>query len=127
MNTGDLWRLAMVVDDRRCPAVIIITLRRSATLHGFTAVCKANGTSDHFLNKNKLITSLLVALIASAILDEISWNQVRSEAFPRRFLTILVSASKSTIFFGPYSAPARRVLHLARLFTPPVLHRFSSK
>jgi hypothetical protein len=42
-----------------------------------TAVCKANGTSDHFVNKNKLITSLLVALIASAILDEISWTLVR--------------------------------------------------
>jgi hypothetical protein len=42
-----------------------------------TAVCKANGTSDHFVNKNKLITSLLVALIAGAILDEISLTQVR--------------------------------------------------
>jgi hypothetical protein len=33
--TGDLWRLAMVVGDCRCPAVIIVTLRKFATLHLF--------------------------------------------------------------------------------------------
>jgi hypothetical protein len=35
----------------------------------FTAVCKANGTHDHFINKSKLITSRLAEISASSILD----------------------------------------------------------